>query len=107
MLSRSRCTVISWHDLGMRKPLSSVLALALLAVAAAPPAALAQPVVRDHRRTDPGPTSPPPAPQAETRPIPRRGQAWVAGEWDWRGGKWVWTAGHYEARKPGKQWGEG
>ncbi|NVB84489.1 MAG: BcpO-related WXXGXW repeat protein [Kofleriaceae bacterium] len=70
--------------------------------------AAAQPQVRDHRAAPAVafPTEAPPAPKEE-KFVPRRGQVWVAGQWDWKGGKWVWKAGHFEGRKKGKRFNMG
>ncbi len=85
--------------------LSSLLVLAL--GAAAPSVVIAQPVVRDHRAPlVAGPTEAPPPPKQESWK-PRRGQAWIDGQWEWRGGSWKWKAGHYEARKKNKRWTAG
>ena len=87
----------------MRKILSILFTSALFASAAS-----AQPVVRDHRVGAPNayPTEAPPAPRVE-KFAPRRGQVWVAGQYEWRGGKWTWKAGHFEARKKGKRYNGG
>src|SRR5687768_6022050 len=74
---------------------------------AAPSIAVAQPP-RDQRpgAQVAGPTEPPPAARNETWK-PRRGQVWIAGQWEWRGNKWVWKAGRYERRQKGKRWADG
>jgi len=96
----------------MRKSLSSVLAFALLAVAAAPLTAVAQPTVVKDQTTGNAVTPPaaPPAPKDEPRPMPRRGMTWISGEWEWHsesGGNWKWRAGRFERRQPGKMWSDG
>src|SRR5689334_8000899 len=45
--------------------------------------ATAQPNVRDHRPGVAFPTQAPPAPKEE-KFVPRRGQVWVAGQYEWR-----------------------
>ncbi|MGN6107323.1 MAG: hypothetical protein ACTHU0_19600 [Kofleriaceae bacterium] len=82
----------------------------ILVMGLATPGIAAAQVVRDHRAgaqlTISGPTQPPPTPPKETWK-PRRGQVWVAGQYEWRNGKWTWKPGHYEARKKNKRWQEG
>jgi hypothetical protein len=73
--------------------------------------ASAQPTVRDHRAEVKAsvamyPTAAPPAPKEEHW-TPRRGQVWVAGQYEWRAGKWVWKPGHYESRRKGKRFNQG
>jgi len=89
----------------MRSWLSSVV---IASLALAPSLATAQPNVRDRGgpRADDGPREAPPSPRDE-RFVPRRGQTWVPGNYEWRRGKWEWKAGHYESRKKGKRWSNG
>ena len=89
--------------------MTKLRALSVVAVLGLSGVAAAQPQVRDHRAGAPAvvfPKEAPPAPKAE-KFVPRRGQVWVAGQWDWKGGKWVWKAGHFEGRKKGKRFDDG
>ena len=69
--------------------------ISMFAVLAFAGVASAQPTVRDHRAEVKAsvslyPTEAPPAPKEE-RFVPRRGQVWVAGQYEWRAGTWVRT----------------
>ncbi|HTL33579.1 MAG TPA: hypothetical protein VL326_10660 [Kofleriaceae bacterium] len=61
---------------------------------------------RAHMAAAQFPTSAPPAPKEE-KMVPRHGQVWIAGEYEWKGGQWVWKPGHYEGRKRGKRFNRG
>ena len=43
----------------------------------------------------------PPPPRREAVPRARRGQAWVAGHWEWQGRRHVWKQGHWVQARPG------
>lgn len=101
--------------------ISSILATLVLSGTA-----IAQPVVRDHRkpaetkpepptrdeRRGPGPTDhrgpreAPPAPRAET-PGTKNGYLWIGGRWEWKTDKYEWTAGHWERPRARKTWRDG
>ena len=67
-----------------------------------------KPNERDHRNAPvvQPPTAAPPAAPRETWQ-PRRGQVWVAGQWQWRDNQWEWNTGRFDQRKKNKEWNDG
>ncbi len=63
---------------------------------------------RDHRDAPVvvRPTAAPPTAPRETW-RPRRGQLWVAGQWQWQDNQWQWAAGHSERRRKNQTWNDG
>jgi hypothetical protein len=53
-----------------------------------------------------GPTTPPPAPRAESAPA-RAGYVWIAGRYDWRDGAYQWIPGHWERERANQVWNPG
>ena len=51
-------------------------------------------------------TEPPPAPRDERRGS-RKGQVWIAGNWDWADDAWQWVPGRWEQARDGQRWQDG
>jgi hypothetical protein len=49
-------------------------------------------------------TTPPPPLRAERVPPPRRGYAWIPGDWRWVRGRYVWHRGGWVRARPGYHW---
>jgi hypothetical protein len=47
---------------------------------------------------------PPPTPQYEVSPAPRRGYVWAPGYWSWTGQHHEWTQGRWERARNGQQY---